>query len=393
MRTVNLLALLGLGFSGMAQALGSNPYLAELTLPVVVDSPTFQSAIYIDAVPTGEPSVAFRVTYYGGDDTSAPGKMDCGQHAVAVDATRKFSLRDFCPALPAGSHYGTLTMSTLGPNVGYNSIPRIRAYSRVQNYQGIGFSVEGIQPTYSGSESRVIGVKSGVDANGIRYQTNCFIGQHSENYWERQLPIRFSPGKVTAVLERSNGGYLDSVSVTVADGRLYRILDVFAASGQPDAFHDGVTVRFVADGFGQIMPFFAFCTVQENRNFSADFRLPAASYAIDGRSSQVIQPDGSYWPFFELVGSEVALFRPSGLSTDAINCFVDDTRMWIRVQGYYDASLPNPQVSETGRIRLRYGGLAGTGDIEVGLKNGEPYGQGYVMCLSGNGMDTLIRVR
>jgi len=318
--------------------------------------------------------------------------MDCGQHVIGPDDTWKVGLRDLCPALPAGRHYGSLSLSTIGI-AGFSSyIPRIRAYARVQNFQGIGFSVEGIPPTYSADESRVIGVKSGVDAAGIRYQTNCFIGQHSENY--ANSPVRNIPGEVTAILERSNGAYLASVTITVAHGRLYRILDVFGAAGQPNAFHDSVTVRFVSSGGGQVMPFFAFCTVQENRNFSADFRLPSSALVDGGRSSEVIQPDGSYSAFFDLAGSEIALFRPSGATAQSINCFVDNDNMWIRVKGYYDPSAPViPQVSETGRIRLKYGLFFGSGDIEVGLKDGQSSGSGYVMCFSGNGISSLVRVR
>lgn len=255
-------------------------------------------------------------------------------------------------------------LSTVGLVQDSNSIPRIRGYARVQNFQGIGFSVDGVPPDYTEDGASVIGVKTGVDANGIRYQTNCFVGQHSENFYTD--PLRTLPGTVSIILERKNGGYLDHVDVTVEHGRLYRVLDVFAAAGQPDVFRDGMRVRFRADGEGQYMPFFAFCTVQENRNFSASF---------------------------DLVGSEIARFRPSGLTPDSINCFVDSSKMWVRVVGYYNPFDPvSTQVSETGRIRLRQGRSFGDGDVEVGLKAGEDFANGYLMCLSGNGISSLVRV-
>ena len=393
MRNIAIVVLLGLLLPATANALGGNKYLGEMMLPVVVSSGTYQSEIYVHAVNSGSVGTVFRATYYGGDGTGAPGPLDCGQHVVLDGLTMKYSLLGLCAALaPEQSHFGTLMLSTVGIAQGTNFIPRIRAHVRVQNYQGIGFSLEGVPPTYTEYESSVIGVKSGVDANGIRYQTNCFIGQHSENYVND--PVRNVPGTVTAILERSNGVLLGSVTVPITHGRLHRVLDVFAASGLSDVFRDGVRIRFRPDGNGQIMPFYAFCTVQDNRNFSADVRYPDSNYPEGGQASEVIQPDGSYSAFFELVGSEVAKFRPSGLSPDSINCFVDNDKMWIRVTGYYDPFAPViPQVSETGRIRLKYGLFSGSGDIEVGLKDGETSASGYVMCLSGNGLSSLVRVR
>lgn len=389
MRSAVIVVLLGLLFPGMAKAMANNGYLGEVMLPVVVDSATYQSSIYVDAMFTSEPGVSFRVTYYGGNDTPAPGQMDCGQHGIATAGTRKFGLRDLCPGLPPGSHYGALSFSTLGIAAGPMFIPRIRVYARVQNFQGIGFSVEGIPPADTEEESRVIGVKSGVDAAGIRYQTNCFVGQHSEN--QVQDPVRTNPGSVMLILEGRNGIQMGNVSITVANGRLYRVLDLFSAVGVSNIFHDAVTVRFRSNADNEPMPFFGFCTVQENRNFSADFRVPVPGLNEFSRFAEVIQWDGNYSPYIALAGSEVARFRPSGLSADTIHCTVGDPRLWIRVTGYFDPASP-PQVSETGRIRLKNGLPYGSNEVEVGLKDGEVYGTGYVVCYSGNGIGSLVRV-
>lgn len=89
MRNAVVLGLLGLLFPATGQAIGGNRYLAEQVLPVVVDSATYQSEIYVDADNTSVPAIHFRATYYGGDGTVAPGKRDCGEHAVYAGVTMK----------------------------------------------------------------------------------------------------------------------------------------------------------------------------------------------------------------------------------------------------------------------------------------------------------------
>lgn len=379
--------VLGLVLCTEAAGSSANRYFAEQVLPIAVDSGTYRSEIYIDALDMGAASDVFQVTYYGGADTSAPGRLDCGQKVIGPHPV-KFSLRDLCPALPAGSQYGMLSLSTVGVSVGTDSPARLRVYARVQNYQGIGFSVEGIPPQTAVGETYVIGLKNNLDANGVRHQVNCFVGLFPENRAPNPGP---QPATASFTLFQA-GNYKGSTTVPLMHGGLTRVLDVFAAANQPLAYQENISIRVWVNGGGQLVDYFAFCTQQENGNFSADFRLAAPQENDAYTAGQIIQADGRFGTDLTLVGSEVAVFRPQGWRWDSMNCWVDSSKMWVRIGGYYDTQSP-PMASETGRVRHQEGLYFGSGEVEVGLKPGEATATGFLMCNSGKGFPGLVRVK
>jgi len=370
-----------------AAATGANKNFSDQVLPVVVDSATFQTEIYIHAMNYVYDTQPFKVTYYGGADTTAPGPLDCGQHMLG-DYIGKYSLRDLCPLLPPGSQYGMLSISSVGLYGGHETPGRLQVFARVQNYQGIGFSVEGIAPESASSFTKVIGLKSGVDANGLRYQSNCFVGLFPENDQPRD-----GYTDATAHLMLFGPGVQADFEVPLRHNGLTRVLDVFAAAGLPDAYRENVMVQMYVDGNNTPRQYFAFCTQQENGNFSADIRLASPVVALHDIQSQVINPLGYYDAIFTLSGSEVAVFRPIGWNQDSMQCEVSEPeKMWVRVRGYYDPNSP-PILGQTGRLRHVMGLHGSLGDLEVGLMPGVATANAYVTCRSGKGFPALIRVK
>ena len=178
-----LLAVLGaLVLCGTAQAQSTNGYATIIELPVVVNTSTFTSDIYVHNA--NGAATTLSVTYYGATGT-ATGAKSCGTVALAANETGRYDLGSLCGLSNAQSNFGRLRIYELDP-----SNRPFSAYARIQSFSGNGFSIEGF-PT-----GQVTGASSGpgnVFVQGLRrqaaapgYQTNCFfaaVGEPTEVTW------------------------------------------------------------------------------------------------------------------------------------------------------------------------------------------------------------------
>ena len=350
-------AVVGITLSGGVAAQVFDSGFSSLIVPVVVNSPSYQSEIYLTTAQIGD--VTANVRYLGGLDSATPGITDCGTVTISSRTIVKKKINDLCPMLNSGSNYGTLLIVTMGATGGI--IPALRVYSRVQNSQGIGFSIEAYPVRSNGG--RVIGIKSGTDPNGITYQTNCFIAQFPD--------VSNISQSVRMLVRNSTGTYLGGKTVSVPPGSLVRVLDVFGSSGlSPSVFRDSDTIEFTdANGNPPPMGTFGFCTVQNNNNFSADFRMPPYSpptyqFGSDLNSNNVVGLKE-----FTISSGRTARYIGSVDGTGAFQCFVSDPQLLVNVHGFESVigtpSWVTPRL-EFSQANVNYGYL----DIEISLPQG-----------------------
>jgi hypothetical protein len=262
LRHVRLLAaclLLGLPAAGLAQT--TDGYHAIQVLPVVVDTASFTQRITLRNPDSLSLQVA--ATYYPADGTAQATPISCP--AVGLPAGSSVtvpSLRTLCPTLGAGSQFGTLVLRS-------GTSSPFAVYSRVSNAAGAGFSVEGFPAqTFTSATTVVTGLRRlAAGAGTPAFQTNCFVGNLGE----------FTPGPSPVTTDITVKLYqgttvIGQVPVSLPPGRLVRLLDVFAAAGTPSGDLDDITAQFSATGTTR-PGLLAFCTVQDNTSFGADFRI------------------------------------------------------------------------------------------------------------------------
>ena len=239
--------------------------------PVVVDTASFTQRFTFRNPNSGSVNIA--MSYYPATGTSQPTAISCGTYSVAAGADRTFtSLRAICPTLAAGSQFGYLyTYETVASNAPYS------AFSRVANPQGNGFSVEAFPAhTFTAADATVIGVRRlAAGVSNPAFQTNCFVGKVNE-YTAPVTPINSA---ITVTVFNSAGVSVGSTVVNVTDGHIVRLSDIFASVGAPAGDYDNARVRFeeLGDDEPGIM---AFCTVQDNTSFGADFRIAKQEYGF-----------------------------------------------------------------------------------------------------------------
>ena len=232
--------------------------------PVVVDTNSFTQRFTFRN--PNSSSVNISMSYFPAVGTSQGVAIGCGTYSVAAGADRTFtSLRSICPALAAGSQFGYLyTYETVASNAPYS------AFSRVANPQGNGFSVEAFPAhTFTSADATVIGVRRlAAGIGNPAFQTNCFVGK----VVEYTAPVSPITSTITVSVTSSAGAPLGSTNVNITDGQIVRLSDIFASVGAPAGDYDNARVTFVETGDDEpgIM---AFCTVQDNTSFGADFRI------------------------------------------------------------------------------------------------------------------------
>lgn len=230
--------------------------------PVVVDSTSFTQRFDFQ-VPQGSPAATVSVKYFPGTGVSGS-PLSCPTFQIPANGRATFvGLRALCPGLPAGSVFGYLytwessSLSTI-----------FSGFSRVSNAAGSGFSVEAFPAhTFTSADVIVSGARRiSASPGGPAYQTNCFVG----NLQDETPPAQSLTQVVVSVLDQ-NLNEVAGIAVPVSPGQLTRLLDVFAATGVPAGDMDNATIRFrpVQRSAGLM----AFCTVQDNTSFGADFRI------------------------------------------------------------------------------------------------------------------------
>lgn len=266
------IALVSTGLSARtAVAQTTDGFHTIQVFPVVVDTPSFTQRFSFRNPNTSPVSIT--PSYFPADGTAQATPLDCPAFQIAAGSDRTFvSLRDICPALPAGSNFGFLySYETSAENLLYS------AFSRVSNPQGNGFSVEAFAPnTFTSAATVLTGVRRlAATASSPAYQTNCFAANIRE-----VTPGAASSINVIAQVFTSTGALLGGVVFPLAPGAQTRLLDVFAAVNAPAGDYNDARVVITPLTNGQSI--MSFCTVQDNTSFGADFRIGKQITRIGG---------------------------------------------------------------------------------------------------------------
>ena len=253
----SLLALACLGFSGAAMAQSPNGFSSIIHVPVVVNSAAFSSTIYVHN--PGGSAINVQFNYTGADITASAGALDCGVHSIPAGSSVEFDFATLCP-LSGASNFGSMRIYETSP------INRpISVYTRVQSpVAGNGFSIEGF-PIGGFANDQGASIVDGLKRSAMLpgYQTNCFVGSIGEAV---AVDVKLFDGANTQL------GTTQTISVPA--GGLTRMLDVFTVAGAPVGDYSNVRAEFNQnlDQVGN-PSFSAFCTVQNNTSFDADFRI------------------------------------------------------------------------------------------------------------------------
>jgi len=237
-----------------AQQLGYSYY--GLMLPIVAETPSYASAIFVHN--PGTSALAITFTYQGATTSASPGMTTCQTLQVPAGNVAKISLGELCP-LNAGANFGALL-------TGYSG-SYFALYSRVETPSGNGFSIEGMtDSSCCGVIREVLGLRR--QAAAPIYQSNCFI--HNE---ESRV------GRIVVTLASGTGQLIASQIFDLASNEFIRLLDVFATLNAPAGDYDNVRASFesiVPVSGGSAIGFLASCTVQNSTSFDADFRVAKA---------------------------------------------------------------------------------------------------------------------
>ena len=251
--------------AGWVNAQSTDAYHTIQVFPVVVDSASFAQRFSFRN--PNAATVTIAPGYYPGTGTSQGTAIACPTFDIGADSVATYtSLRTICPGLATGSQFGYLyTHAINASNLPY------AAYSRIANPQGNGFSVEAFPAhTFTSADATVIGIRRIAATPGSpAYQTNCFVG----NLNDVTPPATPVTTTVDLTLTSSEGSQIGATtSVVLTPGKLTRLLDVFNFVGVPTGDYNDARVGFVESGPGE-PGIFAFCTVQDNTSFGADFRI------------------------------------------------------------------------------------------------------------------------
>ena len=260
-----MLALCVMAVSTPVHAQTTDGYHAIQVLPVVVDTASFVQRITLRNPEQFPISVSAR--YYPADGTAQVSPIECDVTPLAARADATIgSLRTLCPTLAQGSNFGTLVLRS-GLSAPF------AVYSRVSNPAGAGFSVEGFPAhAFTSALSVSTGLRRLAASGGApAFQTNCFVGNLAE----------LAPEAPPATTDITLTLYKDQVALgstvrSLPPGRLVRLLDVFSAVNAPAGDHDNVRAVFSPDNNSVQPGIVAFCTVQDNTSFGADFRIAKA---------------------------------------------------------------------------------------------------------------------
>ena len=256
-----------------ARAQNTDGFHGFLVFPVVVDSASFTQSFAFRSTSISPVMVP---TFYPADGGAPIPCPAFGVTSLAGNATAA-SLRTLCPAIPPGSTFGMLTIVPLesGPSPGNPQL--VSGFSRVSNPAGAGFNVEAYPfHAFTSAYASVTGlVRRAASPAGPAMQTNCFVGMMPS------VSGSTAATKAWVALGDQAGNALGSpIEISLAPGKLVRLLDVFASVGAPAGDHANAVMRMgpampIAHGDTALL---GFCTVQDNTSFNADFRMAKAEF-------------------------------------------------------------------------------------------------------------------
>ena len=258
-------------------ALGATPAVAQtafassttIVFPVVASTATFTTTVTLYN-PNGS-DVTVGLDYFDGRDSSpdpsksplVPGQKPCNDVVVPANGSVAFTLASQC-TLGDGTHFGPLVASD---NAG---VSQIFGYSRTENTASAGFSIEGFPSAdLTTDTTNVTGLRgSTIVAPLPSHQSNCFVTAQADAI---DYAMRLFDGATGAQIGNDVIGHLEAFAQI-------RYLDVFSSGvANAPAATDFSNVRAeftrTSDGEQQMA---AFCTVQDNATFGADFRIAKA---------------------------------------------------------------------------------------------------------------------
>ena len=261
---MGLCATAALG-TGTAMAQTTDAYHTIQVFPVVVDTAAFKQRFTFRN--PNATTVSISVQYFPAVGTSQGVRLYCGSYDIAAGADRTFtSLRSMCPTLATGSQFGFLYATELSAA----NLP-FAGFSRVANPQGNGFSVEAFSASqFTSADAVVTGIRrQAATASNPAYQTNCFVA----NLNDVSPPATPVTTSTYVSVYNSAGVQVGATTIfAMVPGQMNRLSDVFSVVGAPAGDYLDARARFEEAGIGE-PGLFAFCTVQDNTSFGADFRI------------------------------------------------------------------------------------------------------------------------
>ena len=319
----------------LVRAQSTDGYHAIQVFPVVVDTASFAQRFTFRN--PGAAELTLQPKYFPADGTSASA-LTCPDVVLAPDSIKTFaSLRALCPALPVGSQFGFLQSRTL--NFDYTA-PVYAGFSRVANPQGNGFAVEAFPAhVFTSALTVVSGIRRlAATPSAPAFQTNCFIANLNE-----LAPVGVAPTtQVHYTLTTAAGATLGSNDVALAPGHIVRLLDVFSVA--PAGDYNDASIRF--SQLGPEEPgIMAFCTVQDNTSFGADFRIAkqeVADIGLAGSSTVLGAQDAHVARETTLAADEFgkSFTIPAGNGAHNTHLF------YFQHPDYVSCGLENPQTHE-----------------------------------------------
>lgn len=244
----------------------TDAYHAIQVFPVVVDTASFVQRFTFKN--PNASTLTIVPLYFPAEGTAQATPLTCPSFDIPANkAVVITSLRTMCPALASGSQFGFLWTSV---SISTPSPLPFAAFSRVSNIAGNGFSVEAFAATqFTSADSVVTGIRRlAAGPSSPAYQTNCFIGniyQVQPDFGPLLTPVHYT-------VYNSAAAVIGQGDVSMVQGKLTRLLDVFAAAGVPAGDYNDAQIKFEEMGTDEpgIM---SFCTVQDSTSFGADFRI------------------------------------------------------------------------------------------------------------------------
>jgi hypothetical protein len=380
----SLLAAACLAYSGTALAQSPNGFASIIHLPSVANTAVYHSTLFIHN--PGGP-VGVQAIFYGANGTAAAGTaLDCGTLNIAGGRTESFDIAAICDFAGA-SAFGTLRLIEQD-----NKDPHpITAYTRVEAATGNGFSIEGFplaEFSNNTGASVVLGLRRASAAPG--YQSNCFASSIG-------APVNVS----LSLFDGTNTQLGTPYAFNLGANETVRLLDVFTTVGAPDGDYSNVRAEFSL-GAGNVgnPSFSAFCTVQNNTSFDADFRI-AKTVAPDDQSHlySFSQTDnGLGGPFVIPPGKKavyaVFLKHPDFLQCQIIGDGADKSEIQIKdPQGNIVAGGDNvktiPKFYLGDKTAVNNGGN-GVWFVEMGTKLNDGDDRSRLRCYNGAGMSNAF---
>ena len=252
-------------------ALGATPAVAQtafassttIVFPVVASTATFTTTVTLYN-PNGS-DVTVGLDYFDAINQAAPttsGQKPCNDVVVPANGSVAFTVASQCTLGAGVSHFGPLVASD---NAG---VSQIFGYSRTENNASAGFSIEGFPSAdLTTDTTNVIGLRGSTSPSPV-YQSNCFVTAQADAI---TYDMKLFDGATGAQIGSTVSGALNGFEQI-------RYLDVFSSGvANAPAATDFSNVRAeftrTSDGEQQMA---AFCTVQDNATFGADFRIAKA---------------------------------------------------------------------------------------------------------------------